>query len=92
MIEGFSGRGWCGSWLECSLAEATLDEINHHLAVPEGGRGGEEKPRSGHIALVNVNNRIKLPFGEQYGLRISSIKGFGTRVEISLPVRQARAR
>lgn len=74
------------------MSEATLDEINHHLAVPEGGRGGEEKPRSGHIALVNVNNRIKLLFGEQYGLRISSIKGFGTRVEISLPVRQARAR
>ena len=47
---------------------------------------------SGHIALVNVHNRIRLLSGEQYGLRVSSIKGYGTQVEINLPARQASDR
>ncbi len=37
------------------------------------------------IALVNVNNRIKLLFGEQYGLTVTSQKEVGTDVIISLP-------
>ncbi len=39
----------------------------------------------GGIALVNVNNRIKLLFGEQYGLTVTSCVGVGTDVAISLP-------
>jgi two-component system sensor histidine kinase YesM len=39
----------------------------------------------GGIALVNVNNRIKLLFGEQYGLTVTSRIGVGTDVAISLP-------
>ncbi len=39
----------------------------------------------GGIALVNVNNRIKLLFGEQYGLIVTSRVGVGTDVAISLP-------
>lgn len=38
------------------------------------------------IALVNVNRRIKLFFGDQYGLQIYSIQGKGTDVEIVLPL------
>jgi two-component system sensor histidine kinase YesM len=41
------------------------------------GRGG--------IALINVNNRIHLLFGEEYGIHVYSILGTGTDVEISLP-------
>jgi two-component system sensor histidine kinase YesM len=39
----------------------------------------------GGIALVNVNNRIKLLFGEQYGLSVTSQPGVGTDVMIRLP-------
>ena len=74
------------------MSESTLDEINRRLASPETVKGGDEKARIGGIALINVDNRIKLLFGEQYGLRVSSILGFGTRVEISLPVRQSIGR
>lgn len=42
--------------------------------------------RSGGIAIVNVNNRIKLLFGEEYGVVIYSTPGLGTDVEITLPV------
>jgi two-component system sensor histidine kinase YesM len=74
------------------MSEAVLDEINRRLANPLAAPGGEEKTRIGGIALINVDHRVKLLFGEQYGLRVSSVIGIGTRVEISLPVRHAVAR
>jgi len=38
-----------------------------------------------HIGLYNVNRRIKLHYGEKYGVRILSRKGRGTLVKIVLP-------
>ena len=37
------------------------------------------------IGIINVNNRIKLCFGEHYGLHYESRLGVGTRVQIRLP-------
>ena len=68
------------------MSEAALDEIRRRLVYPDVASGRDERHRGG-IALANVNNRIKLLFGEQYGLRVSSIEGAGTKVEIELPVR-----
>ncbi|MDF2935027.1 MAG: hypothetical protein K0Q90_400 [Paenibacillaceae bacterium] len=39
-----------------------------------------------HIGLRNVNQRIRLAFGEQYGLSVRSRTGAGTIVEITLPM------
>ena len=38
------------------------------------------------IGVSNVNNRIKLLFGEQYGLRYASSPGRGTKVALCLPI------
>jgi two-component system sensor histidine kinase YesM len=38
-----------------------------------------------HIGLYNTNRRIKLRFGESYGIMIESEAGFGTIVRINLP-------
>jgi sensor histidine kinase YesM len=38
------------------------------------------------IGLINANERIKLNFGNEYGLRLYSSKDIGTRVEIVLPL------
>lgn len=38
------------------------------------------------IGLFNVNSRIKLEFGDNYGLRIKSIKNLGTSIELVLPL------
>lgn len=38
------------------------------------------------IAAVNVNNRIKLLFGEEYGICMYSTSNVGTDVEITLPL------
>lgn len=44
-----------------------------------------ERKRRGGIALMNVNSRIKVLFGEDYGLRIYSLPGTGTDVTVRLP-------
>lgn len=36
--------------------------------------------------LKNINQRIKVLYGESYGLSFTSNYGFGTTVEITLPV------
>lgn len=74
------------------MTEAVLEEINRRLTNPDAAKKSEEKVRLGGIALVNVDNRIKLLFGEPFGLRVSSILGLGTRVEITLPIRQSTDR
>lgn len=48
---------------------------------------GEASYNSGHgIALDNINNRIKLTFGDQYGLRLENRKEGGCQVIMTLPL------
>lgn len=44
-----------------------------------------KEDRSGGIALLNVNNRIKLIFGDEYGIYVYSKIGAGTDVEVTIP-------
>ena len=39
-----------------------------------------------HIGVVNVNQRIKLRFGDPYGVTIESTEGEGTTVRITMPL------
>ncbi|MNH42684.1 hypothetical protein D3C79_1044330 [compost metagenome] len=41
---------------------------------------------SGGIGLKNVNERIKLHYGNSYGLKVSSVSGKGTKVILQLPL------
>ncbi|MCJ7839769.1 sensor histidine kinase [Lederbergia sp. NSJ-179] len=67
-----------------------------YLIVSDNGPGMEEetiqsifegriKSRSTGIGLHNINERIKLMFGSQYGIHIESKKGAETRVIVMLP-------
>ena len=71
-----------------------------HILVEDNGRGMEknelhslqlslnrDEAPDESIGLVNVNQRIRLFYGESYGLQISSAPGKGTRIEILLPLR-----
>lgn len=51
---------------------------------------GDNSSHGNGIALYNVNQRLKLLFGESYGLHVYSIKGEGTDVEIQMPIRTGR--
>ena len=42
-----------------------------------------------HIGIANVNQRIRLRFGDEYGVKFSSEEGKGTRVEIHMPLLDA---
>lgn len=48
------------------------------------------KESSKSIGLYNINQRIKLCYGEQYGLQIQSRKGRGTLVTVILPAEKYR--
>ncbi len=65
------------------MSEGTLLRLQSRL------RGEEpvelRRAKGSGIALPNVSRRIKLLFGEAYGLRVMSTLGLGTDVEISLP-------
>lgn len=43
----------------------------------------DNEEKQGGIALVNVNNRIHLIFGDEYGMHVYSVPGEGTDVEIT---------
>lgn len=65
-----------------------LEELNEKLYHADDALsepGADDELKSG-IALLNVNQRIKLSFGEEYGLVLYSKERFGTTVEITIPL------
>ncbi len=73
------------------------DEV--HFTVEDNGVGMEEeelrklqeeikkpcKDTEKGFGLANVNERIRMNFGTEYGIRIVSARGEGTRVEVVIP-------
>lgn len=41
-----------------------------------------------HIGMQNVHQRIRLRYGENYGLELDSASGVGTRVKIRIPIEE----
>ncbi len=67
------------------MNEKTLQKLNRRLGrTADTVTSGEEK--QGGIALANVNNRIRLIFGDEYGMHVYSQLNYGTDVEITIPV------
>lgn len=62
----------------CGMSEEMCDKILSDEIEPENVSG------SG-IGVRNVNERIRLRFGQEYGLKYSSKMGEGTTVEYTLP-------
>jgi two-component system, sensor histidine kinase YesM len=63
-----------------------LEQVRRSLTeAPPAGKAGAAF-RS--IGLTNVNNRIRLKFGPQYGIHIESQQGWGTAVTLTVPVEE----
>lgn len=91
---GVSGMEDCGE----IKVTGRMDEENIILTVEDNGMGIPEdevdllltdnnrvhKQGSG-VGLVNVNNRIQILFGKEYGLHIESELDEGTKVSICIP-------
>jgi two-component system, sensor histidine kinase YesM len=62
------------------IAPEKLEKINKKLIFSEENNGKS-------IGMINVNQRIKIHYGKQYGLSIESKFGKGTTVTLSLPIK-----
>ncbi|RFB12057.1 sensor histidine kinase [Bacillus sp. HNG] len=62
------------------MDEEVLEELDRKLAQHTINLDGQ------HIGIMNVHQRIRYLFGEQYGVSIESQKGVGTQVNITLPL------
>lgn len=65
------------------MDEDTLDRLNRSLT---GSEEAVVKRKSGGIGLKNVNERIKLHYGNAYGLKVTSERGKGTEVILQFPL------
>lgn len=63
------------------MSATTLQELNDKIS----GNDKPSQPRAHGIALPNVNRRIRMLFGKEYGLHAYSTPGRGTDIEIVLP-------
>ena len=66
------------------IDEQRLKELNQKLRGTSLEYMKEDRNKGG-IALLNVNNRIKLIFGDEYGIYVYSKIDAGTDVEITIP-------
>jgi two-component system sensor histidine kinase YesM len=66
-----------------------LEALGESLAAPSDqgpGMLGDASPSSGGVGVHNVQERIRLYFGSQYGLSFESISGVGTTATVRIPV------
>lgn len=67
------------------MDEKTLAQLNRKLGRDGNSLSYQGEEQEGGIALINVNSRIHLLFGEEYGMHVYSVPQKGTDVEITLP-------
>jgi two-component system sensor histidine kinase YesM len=82
MVSGRNEGGYCILTVEdngIGMQESRLSEVIKGINI-------KKNINKDFYGLYNVNERIQLKFGDEYGLRIHSIYGEGTRVEVYLPM------
>jgi two-component system sensor histidine kinase YesM len=67
------------------IDESTLEHLNDTLLHMAGCNGSVREDKKGGIALNNVNSRIRLLMGEEFGLHLFSSPDSGTEVSLTLP-------
>lgn len=71
------------------MDEATLNKLNERFVSPETELPEQDTKSSGTgIALSNINMRIRIIFGNSYGLIAFSSPGLGTQIRIELPLEE----
>lgn len=96
IIHGLEGREQNG---HITILVQRRTEDGMVISVVDNGNGIEEEKlaeirrelesrrfKGTHIGICNVNQRVKLKYGEEYGVSIYSRAGEETRVEIRLPI------
>lgn len=65
------------------MSQEVLTELNARLNSFE--QRSDRSDTTHGIALPNVNMRLKMHFGDSYGIEVHSVEGIGTDVEIRIP-------
>jgi two-component system sensor histidine kinase YesM len=68
------------------MTEDTLDRLRQSLINTTGTINSKPHNKAHGIALRNIHNRIRLLYGDKYGLRIESEEDEGTCVIVCLPI------
>ncbi len=68
------------------ITEERLEQLNRIMTMPPGDLFEENSNEHTGVALININKRIKLNFGNQYGITLSSTPNIRTASEIVLPL------
>lgn len=74
-----------GSRVELTVADNGLGMTEEELGRLRQEMDSKIIKESSHIGLTNVNQRIKLYFGEEYGISLECREGTGTTVFIRFP-------
>jgi two-component system sensor histidine kinase YesM len=67
----------------CGMDEGVVSSLNLRLAQALACRTAPDQDHG--FGLCNVDSRIKLHYGMEYGLRLSSREGTGTKVVVRIP-------
>lgn len=67
------------------MEDEVVEELNNDFSRVVANYVGESSKKRGGIAMKNVNTRIKLLFGEKYGIQVYSTKNIGTDIKVILP-------
>ena len=67
----------------CGMTARELVELNRDIQIRDSGR-------TKSIGLYNINQRLKLSYGPEYGVKIMSETGQGTTVQIMVPAKSDR--
>lgn len=70
----------------CGIDEATLTRLQANLASQSQDEAASvgSQPRNG-VGLKNIHDRLRLAFGDEYGLTVLSKKEYYTKVIINIP-------
>jgi two-component system, sensor histidine kinase YesM len=63
------------------MTKEQISKLYEKKADKNSGHGG--------IGVLNVHERIRYYYGEEYGVKIESQKGEGTRVKVEIPVKKS---
>ncbi len=64
------------------ILEKRLEELNRQLENPHEYSNSAETG----VGILNVQSRIRMKYGQGYGMTLSSVHGEGTTVEIVIPI------
>lgn len=66
----------------CGMEQEVLEEINENM------KHNQTEKEVTHIGINNVNSRIKLYYGVDYGIHMSGVLGEGTTTTIKIPFKE----